>query len=93
MVASAGTANCSGDSTAGTQRSPHRLGRVGGPFGDRGDRPGAGQHRSGGHGQDGDQGVAAATAGSRIGNGGQVGQQVRGLGVLELTRVGLSEVG
>jgi hypothetical protein len=82
-----------GGGTAGAQRSPHWLGRIGGPFGDRGDRPGAGQHRGGGHGQDGDQPVAAATAGSWIGDGGEVGQQVRGFGVQELARVGLDKVG
>jgi hypothetical protein len=42
-------------------------------------------------GQDGDQGVAAATGRSRIGNGGEVGQQLRGVGVLELTLVGMGE--
>jgi hypothetical protein len=36
--------------------------------------------------------VAAATAGSWIGDGGEVGQQVRGFGVQELARVGLDEV-
>jgi hypothetical protein len=79
--------------TAGAQRSPHWLGRVGGPLGDRGDRPGTGQHRGGGHGQDGDQSVAAATGRSRVGDGGEVGQQVRGIGVLKLARVGLGEGG
>jgi hypothetical protein len=44
-------------------------------------------------GQDGDQGVAAATGRSRIGNGGEVGQQLRGVGVLKLTLVGMGEVG
>jgi hypothetical protein len=82
-----------GSGTAGAQRGPHRLGRVGGPLGDGGVRAGAGQHRGGGQGQDGDQGVAAAAGRSRVGDGGQVGQQVRGVGVLKLARVGVGEVG
>jgi hypothetical protein len=72
------------------QRSPDLLRCVGGPFGDRGDRPGAGQDRDGGQAQDGDQRVAAATGRSRVGDAGQVGQQVRGLGGLE--RVGAGEL-
>jgi hypothetical protein len=64
-----------GSGTAGAQRRPHWLGRVGG------------------QGEDGDQPVAAATGRSRIGDGGAVGQQVRGVGVLKLARVGLGEVG
>jgi hypothetical protein len=36
--------------------------------------------------------MAAATGGSWIGDGGQVGQQVGGVGVLVLERVGLGEV-
>jgi hypothetical protein len=82
-----------GRGTAGAQRSSHWLGRIGGPLGDRGDRPGTGQHCSGGHGQEGDQGVAATTGRSRVGDGSEVGQQVRGVGVGELARVGLGEVG
>jgi hypothetical protein len=82
-----------GSVAAGAKRGPDRLRRVGGPFGDRGDRPGAGQHRGGGHGQDGDQGVAAAASPPGVGDGGQVGQQVRGVGVGELARVGVGEVG
>jgi hypothetical protein len=82
-----------GGGTAGAQRGPDGLGRVGGPFGDRGHRAGAGQDRGGGQGEDGDQGVAAATSRSRVGDGGEVGQQVRGVGVLELARVGMGEVG
>jgi hypothetical protein len=39
---------------AGAEGDPDWLGRISGPFGDRGDRPGAGQHRGGGQGQDGD---------------------------------------
>jgi hypothetical protein len=82
-----------GGVAAGAQSGPDRLGRIGGPFGDRGDRPGAGQHRGGGQPQDGDQPVAAAAGSSRIGIGGKVGQQVRGVGVLEWGRVGVGEVG
>jgi hypothetical protein len=82
-----------GGVAAGAQRRPDRLGRVGGPFGDRGDRAGAGQHRGGGHGQDGDQRVAAAPGRSRVGDGGEGAQQVRAVGVLELARVGVGEAG
>jgi hypothetical protein len=73
-----------GGVVAGAQRGPDRLGRVRGPLGDRGDRPRPGQHRSGRQAQDRDQWVAAATGRSRVGDAGQVGQQVRGFGVLEL---------
>jgi hypothetical protein len=76
---------------AAAQRDPDRLGRVGGPFGDRGNRAGAGQDRGGGQAQDGDQGVAAATGCSRIGDGGEVGEQVRRFGFLE--GVGVGECG
>jgi hypothetical protein len=37
--------------------------------------------------------VAAATGRSRIGDGGQVGQQVRGFGVLKLAGLGVGEAG
>ena len=93
MVASAAPAKWPGASRRGTQPGPDRLGRVCGPLGDRGDRPGAGQHRGGGQAQDGDQGVAAATGSSRIGDGGEAGEQLRGVGVGKLERVGLGEVG
>jgi hypothetical protein len=82
-----------GGVAAGAQRGPDRLGRVGGPFGDRGDRPRAGQDRGGGQAHDGDQRVAAATGRSRVGDGGEVGKQVWGVGALELDRVGAGEVG
>jgi AAA ATPase-like protein len=59
------------------------LGGVGGPFGDRGHRAGPAQHRGRGHGQDGDQRVAAAAGGPRVGDRGQGGEQIRGLGLLE----------
>jgi hypothetical protein len=88
-----GNGEVAGGVVAGAQRGPDRLGCLGGPLGDRGDRPGAGQDRGSGHGQDGDQRVAAATGGSRVGDGGQVGQKVRGVGVLKLDRVGVGEVG
>ena len=65
---------------AGAQRGAHRLGRVGGPLGDRGHRAGAGQHRGGGQPQDAGQRVAAAGRAARVGDGGQVGEQVRGFG-------------
>jgi hypothetical protein len=81
-----------GSVAAGAQRGPDRLGRIRSPFGDRGDRPRAGQHRGGGHPQDGDQRVAAPTGSSRVGDSGQVGEQVWGVGVLRLDRVGVGEV-
>ena len=69
---------------AGAHQRPTRRSR----------RPtGAGQHRGGGQAQDGDQGVAAATGSSRIGDGGEAGEQLRGVGVGKLERVGLGEVG
>jgi hypothetical protein len=46
---------------AGAERETDRLGSVGGPVGDRGHRAGAAQDCGGGHGQDGDEWVAAAT--------------------------------
>jgi hypothetical protein len=44
--------------------------------------------RGGGHGQDGDERLAAATRGTRVGDAGQVGEQVQSLGFLE--RVGIT---
>jgi hypothetical protein len=82
-----------GGVVAGAEGDPDWLGRISGPFGDRGDRPGAGQHRGGGQGQDGDQRVAAATGSSPVGDAGQVGQQVRGFGVFELAGIGVGELG
>jgi hypothetical protein len=82
-----------GGVAAGAQRRPDGLGRLGGPFGDRGDRSGAGQHRGGGQAEDGDQRVAAPTGSSRVGDGGEGAQQVRGVGVLQLARVGVGEAG
>lgn len=68
---------------AGAQRGVDRLRGVLSPFGDRGHGPGAGEHRGGGQGEDGDDRVAAATVGSWVGDGGEVGQQVWGFGVLQ----------
>ena len=86
-----GDGEVAGDVAASAQRGPDGLRRIGSPFGDRGDRPGAGQHRGGGQAQDGDQRVAPATGRSRVGDAGEVGQQVRGFTVLE--GVGVGEVG
>ena len=47
----------------------------------------------GARGGDAAQWVAAATGSARVGDGGEVGQQVRGVGVVELERVGVGEVG
>jgi hypothetical protein len=49
----------------------------------------------GGLGRDGEAagGVAAATGRSRVGDSGEVGEQVRAVGVLEFDRVGVGEVG
>jgi hypothetical protein len=63
---------------AGPERGPDRLGCVGGPFGDRGDRPRPGQHRGGRQAQDPHQRVAAATGNPRVGDAGQAGEQVWG---------------
>jgi hypothetical protein len=77
--------------TASAERRTHRLGRIGGPLGDRGHRPGTGQDRGGGYGQDRDQGVAAAAGPPGVVDGGEVGEQVRWLGRSE--RVGVGELG
>jgi hypothetical protein len=82
-----------GGVVAGAERGADRPGRVGGPLGDRGDRPRPGQHRRGRQGQDRDQRVAAARGSSRVGDGGQIGQQVRGVGVLELAGTGVGKLG
>jgi hypothetical protein len=66
--------------TAYPERGQDRPGRVRGPLGDRGDRPGAGQDRRGGHGKDRDQRVAAARTPSRVVDRGEVGEQVRPFG-------------
>jgi hypothetical protein len=77
-----------GSLLAGAERDPDRLGRLGGPLGDRGDRPRPSQHRGGRQAQDGDQWVATATGGSRVGDAGQVGEQARGFAVVEGLGVG-----
>jgi hypothetical protein len=68
------------------KRGTDRLGSVGGPFGDRGDRPRTGHDRSRGKPQDGDQRVAAPGARPWVSDGGQVGEQVRCFGFLGGTR-------
>jgi hypothetical protein len=77
-----------GGVAAGAERGPDRLRGIGSPFGDRGHRAGAGKHCGGGHRQDGDEWVAAARSGSRVGDGSQVGEQVRGFAVVEGLGVG-----
>jgi hypothetical protein len=76
---------------AGAERGADRLGRIGGPLGDGGKRPRPSQHRGRRQGQDGDQWVVAPGAGAWVANGGQVGEQVRGLGFLQ--RVGIAQRG
>jgi hypothetical protein len=78
---------------SGAEHNPDLLGRISGPFGDRGDRPRPCQHRRGGQSQDGDQPVAAATGSSWVGDAGQIGQQVWGFGVVELAGGGVGELG
>jgi hypothetical protein len=82
-----------GGVAAGAERGADLLGRVGGPLGDRGDRPGTCQHRGGRQAQDGGQRVAAATGRPGVGDGGQVGQQMRGFGVLELAEIAVGKLG
>jgi hypothetical protein len=65
---------------AGPERGTHGLGCVRGPLGDRGDRPRARQDRGSGEHQDGDQRMPAPSAGPGVGDGGEVGEQVRCLG-------------
>jgi hypothetical protein len=65
---------------AGSERGTHGLGCVGGPLGDRGDRPRARQDRGSGEHQDGDQRVPAPSAGPGVADGGEVGERVRCLG-------------
>ena len=62
---------------SGADRGPDRLGCVGGPFGVRGERPRTGQDRGGGEHEDGDQRVPAPGANPGVGDGGQVGEQLR----------------
>jgi hypothetical protein len=79
---------------AGAQRRPHRLWGIRGPLGDRGEGTSAGQHRRGGHGQDRNQRMPPPTGRARVADGGQVGQQVRDVGVAErLSAIQLGERG
>jgi hypothetical protein len=80
-----------GGVSAGAERGPDRLRGIGGPLGDRGHRPGAGQHRGGGQSQDRGQRVAAATTPSRVRNRGGKGKQIGCVGRPE--RIGVAEVG
>jgi hypothetical protein len=73
---------------AGPERRADALGCVRGPFGDRRDRPRTGQDRSGGDEQDGDQRVTTPGARPEVVDRGKVGEQVPGLGWLELIGVG-----
>jgi hypothetical protein len=68
---------------AGPECCQDRLGQVSSPFADRGQRPGAGQHRGRRDGEDAGQRVSAATAGAWVGQRGQAGQQVGGLAGLQ----------
>jgi hypothetical protein len=88
MVAAAGTLKWPGAWWRAPSAARTGPGRVGGPPGDRDDRPRPCQHRGGGQAQDGDQPVAAATGSSRVRDGNQVGQQVRGFAVVEGLGVG-----
>jgi hypothetical protein len=80
-----------GSITASAERGTHRLRGVRGPLSDRGHRPGAGQDRSGGHGKDRDQRMAAATAPSRVVDRGEVGEQMRRFSWSQ--QVGVGELG
>lgn len=64
---------------AGAERDQDRLGRVSGPFADRGQGSGAGQHRRGGHGQHAHQRVPQASAVTRVRDHGEAFQQARAL--------------
>jgi hypothetical protein len=61
------------------ERGQDRPGRVRRPFADRGQGPGAGQHRSDPHGQHRAQRMPAAASPSRIGELGEVGEQAAAL--------------
>jgi len=67
-----------GGVAAGAERGTDWLGSLGGQFGDRGHRAGTPASTA-----------AAATRGTRVGDAGQVGEQVRSLGFLE--RVGIAQ--
>jgi hypothetical protein len=72
---------------ASAERGTDRLRGIGGPFGDRGDRPRTGYDRSSGKARDGDQRVAAPGACPWVRDGGQVGEQLRCFSFLERTRI------
>jgi hypothetical protein len=80
-----------GGVAAGAERGTHRLRGIGGPLGDRGHRPGAGQDRGGGHGQDRGQRVSAAGGPPRVADGGEAAEQTCRVGWPE--RVGVGELG
>jgi hypothetical protein len=63
--------------TAHPERGQDRPGRVGGPLGDRGHRPGAGQHRRGADGQHAGQGVPPSPPVTRVVDHRQPFQQAR----------------
>jgi hypothetical protein len=64
---------------AGSERGQDLAGRIRGPLADRGQRPGAGQHRAHRHGQHRAQRMPAAASPSRIGELGEVGEQAAAL--------------
>jgi hypothetical protein len=72
----------------GAERCADRLVSVDGPLGDRGERPCAGQHRCGSDGEDGNQWMATPGAGSRVVDGGEIGEQVWWFGCSERVSVG-----
>jgi len=80
-----------GGLAADAERGTDRLRGVVDPLGDRGHRPGAGKDHGGGHGQDRDQRVATAAAGSRVTDRGEIGQQVRRVGWPERVGAGVGE--
>jgi hypothetical protein len=75
----------------GAERGTHRLRGIGSPLGDGGGRPGAGQDRGGGQGQDRGQRVSAAGSPPRVVDRGEAGEQTWRIGWPE--RVGVSELG
>jgi hypothetical protein len=65
--------------TAHPERGQDRPGRVGGPLGDRGHRPGAGRHRRGTDGQHAGQGMSSSPPVTGVGDHRQPLQQARAL--------------
>jgi len=76
---------------SGAERGTDRLGCVGGPFGDRGDRPRTGQDRGSGEHENGNQRVPAPGASPGVGDGSQIGEQLRRFSWSE--RTGIAERG